>query len=145
MWKNGKCDVTWSLPPPLPPVTNCHTFSDPLPPLKRDILYGRPLSAINIRKHDIDDVLVHLLFARLCQTHQHDAWIFGDLPASQWRSQDVEVGGAKSLSPIPSPSLPPPLPLPSPSPLTSHPLPSSLLPSPPPPSHPLPSPPLPLP
>ena len=30
--------------PPLPPVTNCHTFSDPLPPLERDILYGRPLS-----------------------------------------------------------------------------------------------------
>jgi len=25
-----------------PPVTNCHTFSDPLPPLERDILYGRP-------------------------------------------------------------------------------------------------------
>src|SRR6218665_1421682 len=24
---------------PLPPVTNCHTFSDPLP---RDVLYGRP-------------------------------------------------------------------------------------------------------
>ena len=32
---------TWSLPPPF--VTNCHTFSDPLPPLERDILYGRPL------------------------------------------------------------------------------------------------------
>ena len=31
MWKNWKCDVTWSLPPP-PPVTKCHTFSDPLPP-----------------------------------------------------------------------------------------------------------------
>jgi len=25
-----------------PPVTNCHTFSDPLP-LERDVLYGRPL------------------------------------------------------------------------------------------------------
>jgi len=23
------------------PVTNCHTFSDPLP-LERDVLYGRP-------------------------------------------------------------------------------------------------------
>ena len=31
-----------NLYPPLPPVTNCHTFSDP-PPLERDILYGRPL------------------------------------------------------------------------------------------------------
>ena len=29
--------------PSPPPVTNCHTFSDPLPPLERDILYGRPL------------------------------------------------------------------------------------------------------
>ena len=28
---------------PPSPVTNCHTFSDPLPPLERDILYGRPL------------------------------------------------------------------------------------------------------
>jgi len=27
-----------------PPVTNCHTFSDPLPPLERDVLYGRPLN-----------------------------------------------------------------------------------------------------
>jgi len=27
--------------PPPPPVTNCHTFSDP-PPLERDVLYGRP-------------------------------------------------------------------------------------------------------
>src|SRR6218665_2044014 len=26
---------------PLPFVTNCHTFSDPLP-LERDVLYGRP-------------------------------------------------------------------------------------------------------
>ena len=26
---------------PLPPVTNCHTFLDPLP-LERDVLYGRP-------------------------------------------------------------------------------------------------------
>src|SRR6218665_1267004 len=25
-----------------PPVTNCHTFLDPLPPLERDVLYGRP-------------------------------------------------------------------------------------------------------
>jgi len=25
------------------PVTNCHTFSDPLP-LERDVLYGRPLT-----------------------------------------------------------------------------------------------------
>src|SRR6218665_2932038 len=28
--KNYKCDITCSLPPP--PVTSCHTFSDPLPP-----------------------------------------------------------------------------------------------------------------
>src|SRR6218665_3746305 len=36
-----KRDVTCSLPPS-PPVTNCHTFSDP--PLERDLLYGRPLT-----------------------------------------------------------------------------------------------------
>src|SRR6218665_2108274 len=34
-----KCDVTCSWTP-FPPVTNCHTFSDPLP-LERDVLYGR--------------------------------------------------------------------------------------------------------
>ena len=28
----------------VPPVTNCHTFSDPFP-LERDVLYGRPLGA----------------------------------------------------------------------------------------------------
>ena len=48
MWKNWKCDVTQSLPP-LPPVTNCHTFSDPLPPLERDILYGRPQSVFKMK------------------------------------------------------------------------------------------------
>src|SRR6218665_2927899 len=30
---------------PLPSVTNCHTFSDPLP-LERDVLYGRPLNCL---------------------------------------------------------------------------------------------------
>ena len=35
-----KHDVTCSWTPS--PVTNCHTFSDPLP-LERDVLYGRPL------------------------------------------------------------------------------------------------------
>ena len=42
MKKFEKCDVTCPWPPPTP-VTNCHTFSDPLLPLERDILYGRPL------------------------------------------------------------------------------------------------------
>ena len=28
---------------PPPPVTNCHTFSDPLTPLEHDVFYGRPL------------------------------------------------------------------------------------------------------
>src|SRR6218665_3130469 len=36
-----KRDVTCSCPPPS--VTNCHTFSDPLP-LERDVLYGWPQS-----------------------------------------------------------------------------------------------------
>ena len=30
---------------PHPPVTNCHTFSDPFP-LERDVLYGRPLGPV---------------------------------------------------------------------------------------------------
>src|SRR6218665_757842 len=38
-----KCiSVTSHALDPLPPVTNCHTYSDPLP-LERDVLYGRPL------------------------------------------------------------------------------------------------------
>ena len=41
-----KCDVTCSLPSP-PPVTDCHTFSDPLP-LERDVLYGRPIPALDL-------------------------------------------------------------------------------------------------
>ena len=36
------------------PVTKCHTFSDPLPPLERDILYGRPLTETHLSQ-DIDD------------------------------------------------------------------------------------------
>src|SRR6218665_2533814 len=36
-----KCDITSSFPL-TPPVTNCHTFSDPSP-LERDVLYGLPL------------------------------------------------------------------------------------------------------
>ena len=34
---------------PPPPVTNCHTFSDPLP-LERDVLYGRPLCILLARE-----------------------------------------------------------------------------------------------
>src|SRR6218665_2477887 len=37
-----KCDVTCSWSPP--PVTNCHSFSDPLP-LERNVLYGRHLNS----------------------------------------------------------------------------------------------------
>src|SRR6218665_110438 len=36
---------------PVPPVTNCHTFSDPLP-LERDVLYGRPLGRKKCRDRD---------------------------------------------------------------------------------------------
>ena len=40
-------DVTSSWSPP--PVTNCHTFSDPSP-LELDVLYGRPLTAWPIHR-----------------------------------------------------------------------------------------------
>src|SRR6218665_4012967 len=40
--KFEKFDVTCSWTHP-PPVTNCHTFSDPPLPLERDVLYRRPL------------------------------------------------------------------------------------------------------
>src|SRR6218665_3855936 len=35
---------------PVPSVTNCHTFSDPLP-LERDVPYGRPLGKSFTRSH----------------------------------------------------------------------------------------------
>src|SRR6218665_3331603 len=44
--KMYKCDVTCSLPL-LPSVTNCHTFSHPLP-LERDVLYGRLLTESSV-------------------------------------------------------------------------------------------------
>ena len=47
MWKKWKMWRHMIFTPP-PPVTNCHTFSDPLPPLERDILYGRPLICSNL-------------------------------------------------------------------------------------------------
>ena len=37
--------TSYDLYPP-PPVTNCHTFSDLLPPSERDILYGGPLTSL---------------------------------------------------------------------------------------------------
>ena len=42
-----KRDVTCSWHP-LPSVTNCHNFSDPLP-LEREVLYGRPLLRLRLR------------------------------------------------------------------------------------------------
>src|SRR6218665_3876961 len=41
MYENNflKCDITYSWAPS-PPVTNCHTFSDPSPSI---VTYGRPL------------------------------------------------------------------------------------------------------
>jgi len=36
---------------PLPSVTNCHTFSDPLLRLERDVLYGRPRWSMNVVSH----------------------------------------------------------------------------------------------
>jgi len=35
-----------------PSVTNCHTFSDPLLSLERDVLYGRPLVRQSMPKMD---------------------------------------------------------------------------------------------
>src|SRR6218665_3131306 len=35
---------------PPSPVTNCHTFSDPLSPLECDVLYGQPLSIYTPRR-----------------------------------------------------------------------------------------------
>src|SRR6218665_1006964 len=42
MYHTKFISVTTHALDPLPPVTNRHTFSDPLP-LERDVLYGRPL------------------------------------------------------------------------------------------------------
>src|SRR6218665_2519236 len=33
---------------PPPPVTNCHTLSDPLAHLERDVLYGRPSHDVGV-------------------------------------------------------------------------------------------------
>ena len=49
MWKNWKCDVTWSLPPPLPLSQSVTLSQTPSPPLKRDILYGRPPIYFNFK------------------------------------------------------------------------------------------------
>ena len=45
---------------PLPPVTNCHTFSDPLPPLERDVLYGRPLKIYRTLTTDAEILQFHI-------------------------------------------------------------------------------------
>ena len=48
------------LTPTLPPVTNCHTFSDPLP-LERDVLYGRPHSCV-FRHHFNYRIVLYCIF-----------------------------------------------------------------------------------
>jgi len=47
VWQKNLKSVTSHSLGPLPSVTNCHTFSEPLP-LERDVLYGRPLITIII-------------------------------------------------------------------------------------------------
>src|SRR6218665_4183336 len=63
-----KCDVTCSWTPP--PVTNCHTFSDPFP-LERDVLYGRPPTGTTI---------ISLLFHTLCFPLSQNSQLLPVLP-----------------------------------------------------------------
>src|SRR6218665_2289388 len=55
-----------ALDPP-PPVTNCHTFLDPLP-LERDVLYGRPIT-----KDSSHCLTVKLRFGHSLQVHTSSA------------------------------------------------------------------------
>jgi len=63
-WKNfQKCDVTCSWTPSS--VKICHTFSDPLPPLERDVGYfmDGPYLSAGLRNADISGILA-IFFAR---------------------------------------------------------------------------------
>src|SRR6218665_2846988 len=57
-----------------PSVTSCHTFSDPLPPLERDVLYGRPLSQYIVSLWGVCGLLVEsTLFVTRPKGHGFDS------------------------------------------------------------------------
>jgi len=61
-----KCDVIIMLFTQFP-VTNCHTFSDHLSPLERDVLYGWPLGGAAQLVGSAEDGLMSSVIAR--ETH----------------------------------------------------------------------------
>ena len=62
--KNWQCDVTWSLPPP--PVTNCHTFSDPYPLGAWHTLWMAPiLQSYSVKKKGEKDNVWHYIYLYL--------------------------------------------------------------------------------
>src|SRR6218665_3718105 len=62
---------------PLPPVTNCQTFSDPL---KRDVLYGRPL-----RRYP--DSNPQLCDHRSSEFYTRFRMAFGRVSMLEWKSE----------------------------------------------------------
>jgi len=81
MYDNKFISVTSHAVYPLSPVTNCHIFSDPLPSLERDVLYGRPLGLQKVRLSPIQSVLnaTARLIARLPRTSHISACMFDHL------------------------------------------------------------------
>jgi len=70
-----------------PPVTNCHTFSDPLP-LERDILYGRPHSC-HRRKYDLQRRYLILWSLEMCSD---DFFLKHALPSkSQYNVNNITI------------------------------------------------------
>ena len=100
---------------PPPPVTNCHTFSDPLPPpppLERDILYGRPLIENKLWLMSYDSCSI-IITSSLFE-HVHDRTIlllFGD----QWDRcfVDCEIWPWPAINSDSSPQLRPVMPNPA--------------------------------
>ena len=74
---------------PPPPVTNCHTFSDPLPPLERDILYGRPPTCMLGAVHK--NYMVHKNYVL---TNQQPTYLYNSL---SFPSHSVSTRSSDSL------------------------------------------------
>src|SRR6218665_1493861 len=75
-----------ALAPPPPPVTNCHTFSNPLP-LERDVLYGQPLRVPGARALPVIANISLSEISHILEVNRHPQAIFqrGALHSHQCR------------------------------------------------------------
>src|SRR6218665_2750101 len=82
-----------------PPVTNCHTFSDPLPPLDREVLYGRLPTWRHRLVRVVNGIVLYCivsihLYSSSCNAHQSEVLLVRET------QREESSGGCYSAVPI---------------------------------------------